>query len=128
MHMDAQGKKILLVEDDQMLRDMLLAHMSQDYAVEIVGDGKQALERLESLRPDAVILDLMIPGMNGFDVLMHIRELKDEVLAKVPVVVLSNLKDPESVMRAQQYGIQAYLPKADINLNTLSVQLKKVVR
>lgn len=124
--MKDESKRILIVEDDQMLRDTLVTHLSEHYGVEAVGNGEDALRQVEALRPSAIILDLLLPKMDGFQVLMRIRDMKDEQLSKIPVLIVSNLKDPESIMRAESLGVQAYLPKADIDLNTLVTQIRKV--
>ena len=117
-------KKILVVEDELMMRDLVIRKLSsKNYEVKIAADGREAYNLWIKERPDLVLLDLILPEMNGFDVLRRIREDKDAWIANTPVIVLSNLWTNEDILRAQNLKIQGYIIKAYFTTDDI---LKKV--
>ena len=110
--------KILVVEDDQFLdKSYKIALEQNGLDVDIAGDGEAALAYLQKTTPDLIVLDLLIPKLLGLDVLEKIRE--NETLKSIPVIILTNLDDSESKERAQALGVQEYIIKTDVNLDTL---------
>lgn len=109
---------ILIVEDDEvLLRALYLLFHGGEYTIASATDGETALQMTLRLKPDLVLLDLILPKMNGFDYLKDVKgnpELKD-----MPVVVLSNLGDRESVDRAISLGAHDYFVKSNTDLSTL---------
>ena len=105
------ANKILLVEDDKFLRELMTQHMEKE-GFEVVGvvDGEEALKRLETEKPDLVLLDLILPGIDGFEVLAKIKQ--DPSLTSIPVIILSNLGQKEDVDRGLKLGATDYLIKA----------------
>lgn len=104
-------QKILLVEDDNFLAQMYYLKLKNvGYDVEIAYDGEEALEKINILKPDVVLLDLRLPKISGFDVLKNIRE--NEQTKEIPVIVLSNLGEKEDIERASELGANDYLIKA----------------
>ncbi len=102
---------ILVVEDDQFLAEMYATKLGiEGFEVEVASDGQQALDMLGARVPDLVILDLMLPKVDGFGVLEQLRATT--ATARVPVIVLSNLGEKESVDRALSLGANDYLIKA----------------
>ncbi len=108
---------IFLVEDDALIvalyTDVLRA---QGFSVEVAFDGKQALEKLEVMRveakiPAVILLDIMMPKMNGFEVLDSIK--KNNALKDIPVIILSNASVSGEKDRAFQLGALMYLVKVD---------------
>ena len=110
--------RILLVEDDRFLRKAAETTLKRHgYAVVTANDGEEALRAARSELPDLVLLDLIMPKLNGFEVL---RALKGEAsTAPIPVVVLSNLGQDHDVQQALADGAMAYLVKADLSLQEL---------
>jgi len=105
--------KILVVEDELMMRDLVVRKLSANgFEVKIAADGKEALEVWRAEGPDVVLLDLVMPEMDGFDVLKMVRSDPDKSLASTPVIVLSNLWSNEDILKAQNLKIQGYLVKA----------------
>lgn len=101
---------VLVVEDDPGTRMALEALLSQDhYRVVLTATGEQGLERALELRPDVVLLDVMLPGMDGFEVCRRIRA--DATLAEVPVVMLTGLDDQASLLEGIQAGADLFLSK-----------------
>ena len=82
------GQKVLIVEDDSIIAGVYRRYLCQaGYEVEIANDGLKALERLVEFRPDAVVLDFMLPHLNGIEVLKKIRALND--FMTLPVLVIT---------------------------------------
>ncbi len=105
------GKKILTIEDDRFLSEIIVLKLKKHGCiVEHSNSGEDGLEKAASFRPDLVLLDLILPGISGYDVLTKMRstpELKD-----VPVIILSNLGQREDVDRARSLGADQFIVKA----------------
>jgi signal transduction histidine kinase len=101
---------LLVVDDDEGNRDVLSQRLKkQGYAVECAKDGRQALEMLESTPYDLVLLDIMMPEMDGYEVLQRLKS--DERLRHMPVIMISALSEMESVARCIEMGAEDYLNK-----------------
>ena len=99
--------QLLLVDDDQQLATMLREFLElQGFSVDVVYDGGSALARLESSPPDLIVLDVMLPDMNGFDVLRQLRERHD-----VPVIMLTARGEESERILGLMGGADDYLPK-----------------
>ncbi len=108
--MSEASASILVVDDDQINR-MVLAHdlEQEGHRVTAVEDGGSALEALRDGRFDVVLLDVLMPEMDGYETLTQIE--RDEKLRHVPVIMVSALEDIESVVRCIELGAADYLPK-----------------
>lgn len=113
------GVSVLLVEDEMKLSRMYVKFlMNMGAVVKVAFDGVQGLDMLENEKPDIILLDLMMPRMNGYDMLKAARE--KHAVGDVPVIILTNLKDrPEDVEKIQALGVSDYLIKSDTNLQEL---------
>jgi sigma-B regulation protein RsbU (phosphoserine phosphatase) len=101
---------VLVVDDIEENRDVLTRRLSrQGYTVAIAENGRQALERLHAATFDLVLLDIMMPEMDGYEVLQRIKA--DEVLRHIPVIMISALSELDSVVRCIEMGADDYLPK-----------------
>ena len=96
--MTPAAKTILVCEDEAHLRELVRAAIGSDYRFEEVTDGREALERARELRPDLVVLDLMLPGKSGIDVLAELRA--ECATRNTPVVVISAWSDVEAAALA----------------------------
>lgn len=116
--------KVLLVEDEKILGDVLKEKLEQEnLTVDWVTDGEAAMTKAKSFSPDLIILDLILPKKDGFEVL---KELKANFkLKNIPVVVLSNLGQDEEIKRALSLGAVDYLVKAQHPINEVIEQIKK---
>jgi len=102
-------KTILLVEDDEFIRSLLGDKFrSVGYDVKEAKDGKEGLEKAKE-KPDIILLDLLMPVMDGFEMLQQVKGIKE--LASVPVIVLSNVDQKADVDRAMSLGANDYLIK-----------------
>ena len=101
---------VLVVDDNEINRDVLSRRLErQGYAVAVAEDGHQALEMLATQRFDLVLLDIMMPKLNGYQVLQRLKT--DPVLRDIPVIMISALDDLDSVVRCIEMGAEDYLPK-----------------
>jgi CheY-like chemotaxis protein len=112
------ARRILLAEDDRFLRKAAEATLRRHgFEVLAAVDGEDALRRAREEPPDLILLDLIMPKLNGFEVL---RELKQDVpTASIPVIVLSNLGQEGDVQQAMEGGAVAYCVKANLSLEEL---------
>jgi DNA-binding response OmpR family regulator len=85
---------VLIVEDDPALREFLRVALNGDFRFAETGDGVEAVELAREIRPDVVLLDVMLPGQSGLDALLQIRA--DDALKDTPVVVMTAFSDVES--------------------------------
>lgn len=102
---------ILLVEDDEFLRDLVVRKLDEaGFDVAVAKDGEAALKAAGTRIPDLILLDLVLPGMSGFELIAKLRE--DEATAKIPFIVLSNSAEVQSKRESQEMGAEGYLVKA----------------
>ena len=113
-----QPRRILLVEDDRFLRKAAETTLKQQgYTVITAADGEEALRVARSAPPDLILLDVIMPKLNGFQVLDALK--KDPTTAHIPVIILSNLGQDRDVQQAMEAGATAYYIKADLSLQAL---------
>jgi CheY-like chemotaxis protein len=111
-------KRIVLAEDDRFLRRAAEAALRRaGHSVTAAADGEEALRLTRETIPDLLLLDLIMPKLQGFEVLKALKE--DPATAGIPVIVLSNLGQDSDVQRALDGGALAYLIKADLALEEL---------
>ncbi|MEO8041101.1 MAG: response regulator transcription factor [Acidobacteriota bacterium] len=116
--------KILIVEDEQHLADGLRFNLeAEGYEAEIAHDGETALDMLGKAKFDAIVLDVMLPGVDGFHVARDIRDKKDYT----PILMLTARGRPEDVLRGFEAGTDDYLPKP-FDLNIFIARLKGLLR
>jgi len=107
---DFMKKTILIVDDEYTGRQTLESVLEgEGYRLEMAEDGYQALEKAKMLLPDVILLDVMMPGLTGFEVCERIRE--DELLAEIPVIVLTALDDHKSMLKALKSGADDFISK-----------------
>lgn len=117
---------LLIVEDDEvLLRALYILFHKSNYTIASATDGAMAVEMAQRLKPDLILLDLLLPKMNGFEVLRIVKS--DPVLKNIPVIVLSNLGSIEDVEKAKAYGADEYFIKANTDLSVLENKIKKVL-
>jgi two-component system phosphate regulon response regulator PhoB len=117
---------ILVVEDDPILKNLLGHTFASKYQTLYASDGNQALLLLEQNKPALVLLDLMIPQVDGFGVLEKIRARTDE-LKTVPVIVISNLGQQKDIERAKSLGATDYLVKAEVSVEEIVAKIEHIL-
>ncbi len=113
-----ETKFILVVEDDPILKNLIGHTMAGKYQTLYASDGNEALALFEQNKPALVLLDLMLPTMDGFAVLESIRTRTDD-LAKTPVIIVSNLGQQKDKDRAIALGANDYLIKAEVPIEEI---------
>jgi two-component system alkaline phosphatase synthesis response regulator PhoP len=117
-------KRILIIEDDRHIAEGIQFNLSlQGYAVEIAADGVAGVSQWKALRPDLVILDIMLPGIDGLSILQSIR-LEDE---RMPVLILSAKADPDDRIKGLAMGVDDYLAKP-FNLEELMLRVERLLK
>ena len=113
-----QAKKILLVEDDPFLSSLLRNRLIKE-KVEVINakDSQEALDTLKTFKPDLILLDLILPKKSGFEVMEGIRQ--DPQLQSAPIIIISNLGQPEDIQKGQDLGAVEYFIKAKTSIDDL---------
>src|SRR5437870_2900511 len=106
------AKKVLVVEDDSFISTLITTEIQKSgYEVQSAHDGPHALLSAREEKPDLILLDLLMPEMDGFQVLEKLKA--DTVTASIPVIVLSNFGQPEDIKRATDAGAADFLVKVN---------------
>ena len=105
------AKNILIVEDDKFLRELISQKLIKEkYNVSEAIDGEEGIKKIKEEKPDLVLLDLILPGIDGFEVLAQMKE--DRNVTKIPAIILSNLGQKEDIEKGLKLGAVDYLVKA----------------
>lgn len=111
-------KKILIVEDDDNLRGLLVGLFAKkNYEVSEAEDGERAVELVLDKKPDVVLLDLLLPKLDGFHVLERIRKYPDRKIADTHVVILSNLWSDKDILQVKALKVDEYYVKANTEIS-----------
>ncbi len=121
-----KNMKILLIEDDKFFQKFYSTKLAErKVEVEVAGDGEEGLVKMRDTKPDLVLLDLIMPKVDGFAVLASRAE--DENLKKIPVIVFSTLGQEKDVQNAQRLGANGYINKGFFDFNTMVATINKVM-
>lgn len=116
--------KVLLIEDEPDVLELYRLKLTlDDYDVVTAQDGKEGLAKAKSTLPELIFLDIKMPGMDGFEVLKHLRA--DGKTKDIPVVVLSNFDEEAMVERGLALGANEYLIKSHFTPASLSEKLEQ---
>lgn len=119
-------KNILVIEDDRYAANLYKLKLAKEgYKIEIANDGEEALDKVEKFNPDLIVLDLLLPGMDGFTVLKTLRQGKE---LKTPILVLSNLGEDENVEKALGLGADDYMIKVETGMEELAVKIESLIK
>lgn len=124
---DITGLKILVIEDDQFLRDLLRTKLEREnFKVTSAIDGPEGLEHLEIDLPDLVLLDIILPGIDGFEILKHMKGA--DKLKNIPVVLLSNLGQEADVEKGKALGAIDYLIKSNFTIDEIIEKIQAIFK
>ena len=108
------AKKILIVEDEEILLNLLQKKLIEHgYEVLVARDGEEGLRAMRANSPDLVLLDVIMPKLGGFEVMEEMQ--KEEVLKKIPVIIVSNSGQPVEIDRAKNLGAKDWLIKTEFD-------------
>jgi len=120
-------KTILLVEDEPTLQKTLSIALQQEgYEIKNALDGEIGLALAKETKPDLILLDLIMPKMDGFEVLAELQ--KDEGTKDIPVIILTNLESSQDIERALVLGAKTYLVKANYDLKDVIQKVKENIK
>jgi len=121
------AKKILIIEDDKFLRELISQKLVKEgYETSEAVDGEEGLKKLKTEQPDLALLDLILPGIDGFEVLAQRKE--EPTLSSIPIIILSNLGQKEDVEKGLKLGAVDYLIKAHFTPGEIIEKIKNVLK
>ncbi|MFH1462395.1 MAG: response regulator [bacterium] len=119
-------RHILLVEDDPFLIDIYSTKLKESgFSVEVASEGEEALRKIQEKKPDLLLLDIVLPQVDGWEILKNIKS--QENLKSLKVIILSNLGQKEEVKKGISLGAVKYLIKAHFTPTQVVAEIKKVL-
>jgi|SRR3989339_617823 len=119
-------KKILFIEDEKSLQEVLGEALKQnDFEVKEALNGQVGLELAQTFNPDLILLDLILPRVNGFEVLEKLKS--SEKTKNIPVIILTNLENNEDIQHVLELGAFDYLVKSNYSLNEIINKVKEAL-
>ena len=120
------SKKILIVEDETAIADAMKVGLDESgYQASVAYDGEDGLAKAKELKPDLILLDLMLPKKDGMTVLKEMRE--DDTTKDIPVMILSQLSDTDKISEGVALGVVGYLVKVDYSLSEVVEKIKEAL-
>jgi two-component system cell cycle response regulator len=124
--MSIEGKKILWVEDDQFMTSLLARRIADEKGILLhAPEGEKALEILKTETPDVIMLDILLPGMDGYEILRQVKA--NPKTRQIPVILLSNLGQKADTDRGAMLGANRFLVKAIITLDQIVKEISSVL-
>ena len=121
------AKTILIVEDDKFLRELIAQKLIKEgYEASQAIDGEEGIKKIKEEKPDLVLLDLILPGIDGFEVLSRMKE--QPTLTSIPVIILSNLGQKEDVEKGLKLGAVDYLIKAHFTPGEIIEKIRNTLK
>ena len=121
--------KVLLVEDDPFLSSLLKNRLQKEgIEITLAEDGEEALNFLKSTKPDLILLDLILPKKSGFEVMEEIRSDPQMQSQEMPIIIISNLGQPEDISRGEELGAIEYFVKAKTSIDELVNKIKDFLK
>jgi len=124
---ETQTKKIvLIVEDDDFLRSLAVTKLQKEgYDVQVAIEGNAGLQKVLDIKPNLLLLDLMLPNMDGFQIMEQLQGNDD--LAHMKIVIFSNLGSDEDITRGMKLGASEYLVKSSFTLDELVKKVRDTI-
>lgn len=120
------SKKILIIEDDTFIQELTAKKLQKaGYEVALVQNGQDAIKQAEDEKFDLVICDLVIPHIDGFEVISKLRTM--EHTKETPIVVFSNLADSDALTKATEAGATKFLIKANFSLSDVVTEIENLI-
>ena len=118
--------KVLIIEDDKFLRELINRKLqSKNFETVLAIDGETGLDLIIKENPDIVLLDLILPGINGFEVLTKVK--KNEKTKNIPVIILSNLGQKDDIEKGMGIGATDYLVKAHFTPSEIVEKINQIL-
>ena len=121
------AKTILIIEDDKFLRELIVRKLNEeDFEVSQAVDGEEGIKKIIEEKPNLILLDLILPGIDGFEVLARMK--KESALSSIPVIILSNLGQKDDVEKGLKMGAIDYLIKAHFTPGEIIEKIKAALK
>lgn len=118
---------ILIVEDDKFLRELISQKLAKEnFNVSEAVDGEDGIKKIKEEKPNLILLDLILPGIDGFEVLSRMRD--DPTVSSTPVIILSNLGQKEDVEKGLKLGAVDYLIKAHFTPGEIIEKIRNILK
>ncbi len=118
--------KIVCAEDDKMISTSLVEGFSQaGFEVTPAYDGEEALAKIKEVKPDIVLLDIMMPKLDGIGVVWELKS--DNEISNIPVIMLTNLSDPTTISKILEAGVTDYLLKSEQSIDQIVEKVQEVI-
>lgn len=120
-------KKVLIIEDDGFLQGLEAGKLEKEgYQVITASSGEEAMRKITEPNIDIILLDLILPDFDGFEILKKIRTIK--ILKNVPVVVFSNLSEEKSINKSKELGATDFMVKSNFTLDELVKHMNDILK
>ena len=120
-------KKILIIEDDSFLQGLEAGKLEKEgYKVITASSGEEAMKKINEPEIDIILLDLILPNFDGFDILKKVRET--EATKKIPVIVFSNLSEQKSIDKSKELGATDFMVKSNFTLDELIKHINSILK
>ena len=117
---------ILIADDDQFFSTLLKVKFEEEGLVaQVANNGEEAMKMIRAKRPDLLVLDIVMPVKDGFEVIKEIKE--DDKLKTLKIVVLTNLAQEEDKKSVLQMGVQDFIVKSDVSIADLAKKIKEIL-
>ena len=124
--MEKPHPKILLIEDDKPMIDILSKTLTEEgFLLTVAGNGEEGYKKALELRPDLLLVDILMPKMNGMDMIKKVR--LDAWGKTVKIIIITNLSDPLFELEAKKLAVLDYVIKSDWDLNEIVTKIKKIL-
>jgi DNA-binding response OmpR family regulator len=121
------AKKILIIEDDEFLRQLISKKISSEgFEVSSAIDGTDGIEKVKNEMPDLILLDLLLPTTDGYEVLSKIKA--DKATSSIPVIILSNLGQQDEINKGMKLGAIDFLVKAQLTPEEIVEKVKTILK
>jgi len=118
---------ILIIEDDEFFKELITKKLfSGGFRILDAGDGQKGIEEAKQSKPDLILLDLLLPSMDGFEVLSALKS--DSETASIPVVILSNLSSKEDIEKGLKLGAADFLIKSQFASGEIITKIEKLLK
>ena len=119
--------KLLLIEDDKFFQKFYAYKLKeQNFEIELASDGVEGMAKMQASPPNLILLDLIMPNMDGFQVLEE--KIKNPALTSIPVIVFSTLGQEQDIERAKKLGAKEYVNKSFFDFETLLAKINAVIK
>lgn len=119
-------KKILIIEDEELMCNLLERKLNEEgYQASVAKDGAEGMKMIKEIKPDLVLLDIVMPNKNGFEVMDEMQA--DEKLKHIPIIVISNSGQPVEIDKAKELGAKDWLIKTEFDPQEVIEKVKKQI-